>query len=67
MEKSGNNFFKLLKSENGLGDSFSVNLRRLNFEMFGKAHPPLPPDPPKILGSLVTIQAGQQKSHGKVL
>ena len=51
MEKSGNNFLKLLKSGRGLGNSFSANLRCLNFEMLGKAHPP---EPAKILGSLVT-------------
>ena len=62
MEKSGNHFFKLLKSGRGLENSFSANLRCLNFEMFGKAHPP---DPPKILGSLVTIQAGSAEKSWK--
>ena len=61
MEKSGNNFLKLLKSGRGQGNSFSANLRCLNFEMFGKAHP----RPPKILGSLVTIQAGSAEKSSK--
>ena len=42
-------FFKLLKSGRGLGNSFSANLRCLNFEMFGKANPP---DPLKFLDLL---------------
>ena len=42
MEKSGNNFFKLLKSGRGLENSFSAYLRGLNFEMSGKAHPQTP-------------------------
>ena len=34
MEKSENNFFKLLKTGRGLGNSFSASLKCLNFEMF---------------------------------
>ena len=38
--KSRNNFFKFLKSGRGIVNSFSANLRCLNFEMFWESTSP---------------------------
>ena len=55
-------FLKLLKSERGLGNSFSANLRCLNFENVWES---TPPGPLKILESLVTIQGGSAEKSWK--
>ena len=60
MEKSWKNGKNLPRSRKSQGNSFSANLRCLNFEVFWAS---MPPDPLKVFGPAANIYIGSWKSQ----